>query len=207
MLSPECPACGYSPEPAYDPAPFGDLWIRRMRDIIYKNASKSWWFTQPTYVCKWLSGIIKAPRTVLDVGCGYGRWLPAMMSTFPKTVYTGVDRIAEHISQYKEKMPEFNWVLGDVSLADGPFDLALIMGTLNPKMEYAKQDKLMRAVLAKNPKQILVSFDRNSTGILPDEWLGNKIATLEIPKDEQGPMQNVVVWLYHQHRQRRQSRQ
>ncbi len=42
-------------------------------------------------------------RTVLDVGCGEGNWLPAMISLRPKIRYTGVDASTYAVDRFGKK--------------------------------------------------------------------------------------------------------
>lgn len=71
-------------------------------------------------------------RSVLDVGCGEGNWLPALQSLRPKIRYTGVDASSYAVARYGKsrniRLGTFS-TLEEIGLADD-YDLIVCSDTL-----------------------------------------------------------------------------
>jgi SAM-dependent methyltransferase len=66
---------------------------------------------------------------VLEIGCGTGYWIELLRSFGVKN-YTGNDIADVSISTLKQKFPEYNFLLGDISeipLPGNAFDLAMMI--------------------------------------------------------------------------------
>lgn len=199
----ECPVCGYNPDPPEVTASTAQLERMRIERILYRNAQQHWWLTQPKAVLKWLSTRIPILKSILDVGCGDGRWYPAILEYYPQAHYIGIDRMEDHYKNNIENIPEsysVNWILGDIqnSKVEGPIELALIAGTFNPLMHPPYQDAMMSKLVSIAPQHVLCLFDLNQTGNPPDQWLTDyeKVDEFEVPRGEQSINQNLVVWLW-----------
>lgn len=211
----DCPVCGYNENPVEVKLSDEELKKKQLKDRFLIHAQQSWWVSQPYVVCKWLKASGVDPKSILDVGCGDGRWVFAISDIFPDAKYTGIDILTDHIQNNKEDLPSsawpnFNWILGDIckyepndpvemALISGAFNLTLIAGTLNPLMPEEKQGKVLDKIKSLNPRHIVCLFDLNRTGNQPDRWIEDKykkVSTLVIPPEEKGMRQNIEVWLY-----------
>jgi SAM-dependent methyltransferase len=75
-----------------------------------------------------LPALLKPHYRVLDAGCGYGRIAPIVCPLVAE--YVGVDFSAKAIAAARETAPaNARFVAGDiVEMADGPFDVILMVG-------------------------------------------------------------------------------
>ena len=72
-------------------------------------------------------------RTVLDVGCGEGNWLPVLRRLRPRVAYQGVDPSEYAVRRYGRRR---NILLGDLAALDAlplddRYDLVVASGVLN----------------------------------------------------------------------------
>jgi ubiquinone/menaquinone biosynthesis C-methylase UbiE len=84
-----------------------------------------------------------APSSVLDIGCGDGRFLFESRRVFPPdTRLVGLDYSERAIAYARIMAPEVEWVCGDVrdprALDKGPFDVVTLIETL----EHIKPDEI-----------------------------------------------------------------
>lgn len=200
-MTTSCPVCGFDPNPPEVRLSDAELAKQRLRNIFMSHAQQSWWLSQADYICGWLKDLGFNPSTILDLGCGDGRFVPAISSTFPGAKYTGIDRLDDHIVVNTERMPDIEWVCGE--FADMPagerYDMVLIMGTLNPLMDEARQEAMLRRLVAMGPKTVVCQFDRKSTGVPPDRWLAeqyDKTNAEDLPREFQSPRQDNALWVY-----------
>lgn len=73
--------------------------------------------------------IINGNSSILEIGCGTGYWIELLRSFGVKN-YTGNDIADVSISTLKQKFPEYNFLLGDISeipLPGKAFDLAMMI--------------------------------------------------------------------------------
>jgi len=97
-----------------------------------------------------LVGERMAGRTVLDVGCGNGRWVDRVPGA---ESYVGVDLNVAMLSEARERYPEARFVRGDMSrlpFGDGSFDGVIsmfsAMGHLSPEHQEAMVDEVWRVL-------------------------------------------------------------
>lgn len=195
----ECPVCGFNPNAVVTPLTEAQLRREKILNYFSKNLQNSWWISQPIEVCKWLKSNGISPTSILDAGCGDGRWLTGIFDAWPKVKYTGVDSLYEHIEMNRENLPEYEWIHNYLQrIETRKFDTVLMGGTLNPKMVEQKQGEFLSKIMLFEPKDIVCLFDLNQTGNPPDRWLDDysKSLTYRVSKDEQGPGQDIVVWVY-----------
>lgn len=81
---------------------------------------------------RFCAGLLPAPATVLDAGCGTGRVAIKLAELGYRC--TGVDLDASMLAEARRTAPELDWLLGDLaSLALGrQFDLVLAAGNVIP---------------------------------------------------------------------------
>lgn len=73
-----------------------------------------------------LSNIPISPTTILDYGCGRGRWIPLLSRKFPEARITGVDISDKAITRAVRRFSQhrFQWLNGESApFEDGSFDL------------------------------------------------------------------------------------
>lgn len=151
-----------------------DLQKQRLNTIFDIHKSRSWWYEQPREVWLWLKNKGIEPKEILDIGCGDGRWIPALVEVFPQTKYSGLDIIEDHIKECREKWAQFNFTLLNFLHAGyfkNQFDLVLLAGTLNPRMDLRIQTQIFDKIKELEPKYVLVTFDYNSSGYPPWEFM------------------------------------
>ena len=119
-----------APGRAYDRAYF-DKWYRAPAHRVRSPAELA---RLVRFVLATADYVLGAPvRTVLDVGCGEGNWLPVLRRLRPSIAYQGVDASEYAARRYGRRR---NILLGDLAsldalpLADG-YDLVIASGVLN----------------------------------------------------------------------------
>lgn len=103
------------------------------------------------------------PKTLLDVGCGYGRLSEPLIKVFPGLKATGVDLSERYIQSYKKRLNAEGYVVSVESMPSslGTFDCVLAVTVLM----YVAEDKLVSACesllkcLAEGGKLIIVERD------------------------------------------------
>ena len=201
-----CPACGYAPEGVAVAAPAEELWKKRLRDLFGVHLMNSWWLSQPKWIMEELLRRGISITSLLDAGCGDGRWLPGIKEVYPNCRYVGIDRMQEHVEINLERQPEGAWVHADFLTWDGrqgEFDFILFGGVFNPAMEAAKQADILARAVALEPRWIGCLFDSMSTGTHPGAALATmfkrryvETLVLKIPVEEQGPRQDCIFTLH-----------
>ncbi|MGJ5753575.1 class I SAM-dependent methyltransferase [Streptomyces puniciscabiei] len=75
-------------------------------------------------------GLVRAARSVLDVGCGTGQLLRRARAEGHRGRLTGLDPAPAMLVQARRARPDVEWVLGDMRarLWAGEFDLAVMTG-------------------------------------------------------------------------------
>jgi trans-aconitate 2-methyltransferase len=58
---------------------------------------------------------VRAPRTVIDVGCGPGNSTQALAARFPNARLTGLDNSPAMIAKARSDFPQGEWILGDAA--------------------------------------------------------------------------------------------
>lgn len=196
-----CPSCGYDPNPVEEQKTEEELRRKRLYDVFMAHAQHGWWLSQAVHICEELKKRGISPKSIIDIGCGDGRFWPAVELVFPDASYVGIDRMEEHIAVNNERMPMQEWVLGDFRSyqTDNQFDLALIMGTFNPKMPDNVQEGILRRVKELSPRHVVCLFDKNQSGNYPDRWIEEAYKlddTLTLPRELQSSHQDSVVLIY-----------
>jgi SAM-dependent methyltransferase len=95
------------------------------------------------------SHIPRRPRTLLDVGCGFGYFLAAAAAAGWQTI--GVDILSEAMSTARSRLPEARLVEGDLRsarLADGSLDAVTMWDVLDMVPDPAAELEECRRVLA-----------------------------------------------------------
>jgi SAM-dependent methyltransferase len=115
-------------------------------------------------------------RTVLDVGCGEGDWLPALRATRPAVRYTGVDPSEYAVRRYgrSRSIRHGSFTsLEEIGLADS-YDLVVCSNALI----YADPDELVAALRSMAARTTAVAFlelhtaDDDLVGDRPDDLRG-----------------------------------
>lgn len=167
------------------------------------HAQQSWWVSQTYEVCAWLRSNGFWARKLLDVGCGDGRWIPALEKHYPGIQYTGIDRLKEHIGQNQLNFPEHKWLWGDFTKSEfrpGDFDALLFGGTFNPKIEPEQhQIDIINKAIELQPNFIFILFDLACSGRPPKNYLKDKyrrVRSYEISRDSKNSHQYLKMWVY-----------
>jgi trans-aconitate methyltransferase len=125
--------------------------LRQQYNDIYKEKPDKWtsdgrdndaWFM--------LNRILgRAPKTLLDIGCGNGHTIRYFKERWPKTKYLGIDISDEAIGIAKIFMPDLDWLCGEIekfsNIPTNTFDVITIMGVaehfpdIGKKMKYISQ--------------------------------------------------------------------
>lgn len=70
---------------------------------------------------------VASPTRIIDLGCGPGNSTQVLAERWPQAVLTGLDESIEMLAAAREKFPDRNWVLGDISKwtagPEGLFDI------------------------------------------------------------------------------------
>ena len=101
-----------------------------------------------------LDELPEAPRRVLDVGCGHGRFAALLEERIPGVAYTGVDASREllEIARSREGLPAgASWQTADVvfeteRLPEGPFDLIAMFAVIHHVPGEGRRATLLRAL-------------------------------------------------------------
>lgn len=201
-----CPVCHYTTEEIKIELSEEELKLTRFRTLLMSHAMTSWWTSQPEHILQTIKEDGFSISSILDIGCGDGRWIPGLKNVFPNVKYVGIDRMKEHIDINFERMPKIAWILGDARYIDikkvnqyDKVDWILFGGTFNPKMDENQQLELLNKIKEFNSNYILCLFDLNSTGTPIDKYVDKKYTkkyTYFVPKEYQSSHQNCVVWIY-----------
>lgn len=90
-------------------------------------------------------------RSVLDVGCGDGAWMPKLPG------YLGIDPVPQAIGLARSRHPERRYVLGELSdVPLPPFDLVIVRDVIQ-HLPLADADALLLAVAATGSRLLLCS--------------------------------------------------
>lgn len=163
----KCPACGF------EQVPMEVLKSNRFNAIANIHKDMPWWNTQPYEILRWAKDLINV-KSVLDVGCGDGRWVEAFISEFPNIEYVGLDLYKEHIEDCVKRFPQLKFYHGDFltnSFLPRQFNLLLFAGVFNPKMKKEREISILNEAKKLGPDHILTTFDLNCSGYLPERYL------------------------------------
>jgi len=89
-----------------------------------------------------IKNLVFSSRNILDLGCGDGALIQAILKEFPNKKITGVDISPRRIDSLKKRFPKKTFICGDIShirLKRGVFDLVLSTQVI----EHIKDDKKM----------------------------------------------------------------
>jgi SAM-dependent methyltransferase len=84
---------------------------------------------------KFIGNIIqpKPNDTILDVGCATGDLIKYLKTLYPDCLFVGMDINEEFLNKAAKRMPDEEWIIGDVQRDVIPFaDIAIIAGIHNP---------------------------------------------------------------------------
>jgi len=134
-----------------------------------------------------------APRTILDVGCGHGRFAQLLRERGSEASYQGADASAEMIALARERsdlLPGARFTQVDViqqpeALPLGPFDLIAMFGVIHHVPSEPSRVALLRALAARIAPNgtLCVAFWRTSADERPDKrvpWSAARIDEREL---------------------------
>ena len=182
--------------------PNWDLEQRRFQALVDIHKARPWWEAQPKEICAWLAaGHCKNIKSILDVGCGDGRWVPGVFSSYPKISYSGVELNKYHIDDCRNRFPECDRILGDfleLPFQKRQFDLILFGGVFNPKMDKLREESIINKAKELEPRFILHTFDYTRSGYPP--WLFmngyHEVDSYVVPEDSKDFKQLVMAHLF-----------
>lgn len=111
----------------YDPAVY---WAERGRTYEDEARERGWWDAEDRPLID-LIGDLK-PKTILEIGCGYGRVGAAIQRHFPNIAYTGIDISPDLIEASKRRLPNAELIVADAATwkSDRSWDLVIAANTL-----------------------------------------------------------------------------
>lgn len=114
----------------YDRAYF-EKWYRNPRHRVKSPVELARQVAFVVHAAEWVLG--RRIRTVLDVGCGEGNWMPVLRRLRPRLHYTGVDPSTYAVRRWGRRRGIRAGNLGslDECVGDGSYDLVLCVGMLN----------------------------------------------------------------------------
>jgi 2-polyprenyl-3-methyl-5-hydroxy-6-metoxy-1,4-benzoquinol methylase len=78
-------------------------------------------------------------KTILDIGCGDGKYTNEIKKSFPKAQVTGIEPAGEAISIAKHNYPNIEFIVGDFlkssALSNHHYDIAVMRGVLHHMSE------------------------------------------------------------------------
>lgn len=173
----------------------------RFNSLVEIHRAEVWWERQPIEICQWLYSVGVRPDSVLDVGCGDGRWVSGIWKVFPDIRYMGIDLYKEHIDDCRKRFSRYQFICNDFLKAFivPNSDLIIFAGTFNPKMDKETQTKMLEKAKKLSPKHILITFDYNKSGYPPHvfKWDNySEIASYSVSEDNQDRKQHILAHLY-----------
>jgi len=114
----------------YDRAYF-DRWYRHPRRRVDSPAALA---RTVHFVVGMAEHVLGRPlRSVLDVGCGEGRWYPVLRRLRPRLRYLGVDPSPYAVGRFSRQRPLVHGSVGtlDTLPLDGPYDLVVCCDVLH----------------------------------------------------------------------------
>jgi trans-aconitate methyltransferase len=111
----------------YDPATY---WSERGRTYEAEARERGWWDAEDQPLIDLMRQLTF--KTVLEVGCGYGRVGAAILRHFPKVKYTGIDISVDLVEAAARRLPDAELICADVATwdSDHTWDLVLAANTL-----------------------------------------------------------------------------
>lgn len=194
----KCPNCSFAV------ADEEDLKLNRFKTLMEIHKNKEWWERQPYEVLDHLKTSQNVTKivTILDVGCGDGRWVPAILNAWDNIKYFGFDLYNENIEDCKKKWPELEFHNDNFlthKFNPGQIDLILFAGTFNPKMSEIVQTQMLDEAQRLLPRYIVITFDYKCSGHVPRYFIKEPYYLLgkyAVSRENQDNKQAVFVDLY-----------
>lgn len=100
-----------------------DYWDQRAKDETISDKARIWYSSRIDEHTEWVKSFLKPYKdmTVLDVGCGYGRFAPF----FSPKKYKGYDFSGEMIRLARKEYPKYDFFVADADeyVPEEKFDL------------------------------------------------------------------------------------
>lgn len=97
---------------------------------------------------KFLKTEKKEIHTVLDIGCGNGRFYQYLVENGYKVQYTGIDANEYLLEKARNSFPKGTWLKGDIlndlAIEDQHYDLIVSFGVMHHIPSYAKRQNLVK---------------------------------------------------------------
>lgn len=131
-----------------------EAYDRRYKEIPREDYSRQHWLP---VITKSIEKYCKA-KNVLDLGCGYGRYM-RIIKSYAKSV-TGIDVSEKWLNYARGKFRDVKFILGDAEtiLLENKFDTVVSIGLF----EYVDRNKIMKQIdRFLNPRGYLIIFVPN----------------------------------------------
>jgi SAM-dependent methyltransferase len=126
-------------------------------------------------ICEELNQLPIQPRTILDYGCGEGRYYPALRETFPRADILGSDVSDAAVMRATERHPGGTFMSThneDVPLDDATVDLVLSVEVLEHVGDVGRAIREIGRVLAPGGRAVLTTPCANRWSL---EWVINRL--------------------------------
>lgn len=107
-----------------------EYWEQRGKTYEAEARERGWWDAEDAPLIELLHTL--EFKTLLEVGCGYGRVGAAIARHFPKVKYTGLDISVDLLSGTAKRLPKAELILADLAYFDieRQWDVVLAANTL-----------------------------------------------------------------------------
>lgn len=107
-----------------------EYWAKRGQTYEAEAHERGWWDAEDPPLLE-LIGNLK-PKSILEIGCGYGRVGAAILKRWPEMAYTGIDISADLIEASRRRLPNAELIVADAVTFedDRQWDLVLAANTL-----------------------------------------------------------------------------
>ncbi|MDU0457376.1 MAG: methyltransferase domain-containing protein [Geobacteraceae bacterium] len=112
-----------------------------------------------------------APRSVLEAGCGKGRFLRRLLDDFPEIKLYGLDLSDKMISELPNKVEPLCGSLLNIPVSDGMFDLVFSVEALEHSVNISSAIRELSRVVAPGGTLVIIDKNRERLGSLEiAEW-------------------------------------